>query len=220
MEGRHTRMLLGAGGVLVAIGAVVYFTRESATPIVSVDGGGVDASASANASANANADADANAMATADADSGTDAEVAPTASATATARKDAGPALETGRVDAGAAAAEGGAKEARVVNLDENGAGKTIDLAVGQSLVLLLTANPTSGFDWAVIKSPTALGAPAMGFISGGDQMGAPGKRRITWTLKTALPEGVHLVELGYARSFEPGVAPFKTFRFKVRPKP
>ena len=56
-----------------------------------------------------------------------------------------------------------------------------------------------------------------MGYVAGGEQPGAPGKRRITWSLKSALPAGDQAVELGYARSFEKGVAPFKTFRFKVR---
>ena len=115
------------------------------------------------------------------------------------------------------ASAEAGAARARTVRIDEGSEGKTVELAPGQSLVLMLTANPTTGFDWAVMKAPAALGAPDLGFVGGGEQPGAPGKRRITWTLKSALPAGDQAVELGYARSFEKGVAPFKTFRFKVR---
>ncbi|HSO38886.1 MAG TPA: protease inhibitor I42 family protein, partial [Labilithrix sp.] len=109
---------------------------------------------------------------------------------------------------------DGGVK---TVNLDESGDGKTVEVGKGAAIVLMLAASPTSGFDWAVTKAPAALGAPTMGFVAGGDQMGASGKRRIVWTLKDALPAGEHAVELGYARSFEKGVAPFKTFRFKVR---
>jgi len=105
----------------------------------------------------------------------------------------------------------------RIVKIDESNDGKTIELAPGQQLLATLNANPTTGFDWAVIKAPAALGAPEMGYVSGGSEMGAPGKRHLTWTLKAALPAGEHAVELGYARSFEKGVAPFKTFRFKVR---
>jgi len=87
-------------------------------------------------------------------------------------------------------------------------------------VVVLLGAKPTTGFDWAVMKAPAPLGAPAMGFIEGDGTIGAPGKRRLTFTLKSALPAGEHVVQLGYARGFEPGVAPFKTFQFKVRSKP
>jgi predicted secreted protein len=104
------------------------------------------------------------------------------------------------------------------VNLDEGSDGKTIDLGVGQSVVLMLAASPTSGFDWSVTKAPAALGAPAMGYLPPpGDGMGAPGKRRITWTVKSALPAGEQTVELAYRRGFEQGVPALKTFRFKVR---
>ena len=105
----------------------------------------------------------------------------------------------------------------RTVSLDDASDGKTVEIRKGGTIVLLLAASPTSGFDWAVLKAPPALGTPALDFVAGGDQMGASGKRRIVWTVKDALPAGDHAVELGYARSFEKGVAPFKTFRFKVR---
>ena len=51
----------------------------------------------------------------------------------------------------------------------------------------MLTASPTSGFDWAVVKAPPALAAPEMGFVQGGgDAMGASGKRRLTFVLKSS----------------------------------
>jgi predicted secreted protein len=113
------------------------------------------------------------------------------------------------------AATEAGAKD--VVTIDESHEGKTIDLVKGQSLVVLLGANPASGFDWAVLKAPPALGEPKMGFIQGGEGVGVVGKRRLTFSPKGPLPAGEHAVELGYRRSFEEGKPPFKTFRFKVR---
>lgn len=197
MDARHARRWLLAGVVAAAAAgsAAVGCSRPTAPPVgVTQDAHVSDADADAGADATASADASANADATAS--SSTDA------SATGDASADAG--------DAGAA-------RARTVRIDEGSEGKSIELAPGQSLVLMLTANPTTGFDWAVMKAPPALGAPDMGFVAGGEQPGAPGKRRITWTLKSALPAGDQGVELGYARSFEKGVAPFKTFRFKVR---
>lgn len=102
----------------------------------------------------------------------------------------------------------------------EADADKTIDLAKGQTLTVLLGANPTSGFDWSVIKSPKALGTPDVSFDKGGTAagvMGAGGKRKLVFTPKDTLPPGEHSVELGYARSFEKDKPPFKTFKFKVR---
>jgi predicted secreted protein len=148
--------------------------------------------------------ADAEPIAHADADATLQASAPVTASAVA----DASAAPQAHDVDDGGAHA---------VLVDETGDGKTFDLAVGQRLVVKLGANPTTGFDWAVTKAPAALGAPEMSYTPGGTQMGAPGTRKLVWTLKIALPAGDQAVELGYARSFEKGVAPFKTFKFKVR---
>jgi predicted secreted protein len=195
MDPRRWRVLIAAA--LVATSAAAGCSRPTAPPVgQAVDAQVSDVGASADATAGASTDASATAEASADA----------SADATAEATADAS-------VDAGAA----GAARARTVRIDEGSEGKVIDLAPGQSLVLMLAANPTTGFDWAVLKAPAALGAPDLGFVGGGEQPGAPGKRRITWTLKNALPAGDQPVELGYARGFEKGVAPFKTFRFKVR---
>ncbi|HSO34335.1 MAG TPA: protease inhibitor I42 family protein [Labilithrix sp.] len=180
-------------------------TRESVRPAVAEAGVVPEASASASAVASASAsststigDAEAGDAAPAASDAATrDASVPTTTSTTTT-----------------SPSGDGGVK---TVNLDESGDGKTVEVGKGGTIVLMLAASPTSGFDWAVTKAPAALGAPTMGFVAGGDQLGASGKRRIAWTLKDALPAGEHAVELGYARSFEKGVAPFKTFRFKVR---
>jgi predicted secreted protein len=135
--------------------------------------------------------------------------------ALAAAAPDAG--AGSGTADSGGADAGAPRPGPRVVEIDESGAGKVIELGPGQQLRATLDANPTTGFDWAVIKAPAALGTPEMGYVSSGDVPGAPGKRHLKWTLKSALPAGEHAVELGYARSFEKGVPPFKTFRFKVR---
>ena len=197
-------MMLAAGGILAAIAAGVWLLKESSTPLAR--------DTDARAGENVEADADAKADADADAHAEAKAEVRDSATTASAPVRDAG--LET----VGKPPTEVGVKAAGTVNLDEGSDGKTIDLAKGQSVVLMLSATPSSGFDWAVTKAPAALGSPGMGFIAGGgDQMGASGKRRIAWTLKDALPAGEHTVELGYARGFEPGVAPFKTFRFKVR---
>ena len=214
---RRNAQILTAGGILVVAGLLAVFVLRGMPEVgARVDGGpNVNADVNANANANANANVDANTgmgMGTTSVDAG----LIPSAVASARRHAIDAAVLETSAVDAGH---EGGAAKPGPLNLDEGAAGKTVDVAVGQSIVLLLGASPTSGFDWAVMKAPAALGAPAMGFIEGGTSPGAPGKRRLTWTCKSALPAGEHVVQLGYARSFEPGVAPFKTFQFKVRSK-
>jgi predicted secreted protein len=190
------RMRGGAVAAVIAViaaGGVAACSRPSAPPVdASADAG---ASADASASADAGASADASASADADASEGADA----------------------GGVDAGDGGGDSRTTKPRVGHLEEDSEGKTVELAQGMTLVVMLKANPSTGFDWAVMKAPAALGAPDMSYVAGGDQPGAPGKRRLAWTLKTPLPAGEQPVELGYARSFEKGVAPFKTFKFKVR---
>lgn len=165
-----------------------------------------------------------------DAASATDATDATNATDAAAAANDAGAGADAG-ADGGKKAAhadggssletagetDGGHARAKVVNVDEGSAGRTVELAPGQALVVSLVATPSTGFDWDVVKSPPALSAPEMGFVKGGEQPGAPGKRRLTFVVKTALPAGEHELVLGYARSFEKGVAPFKTFKLKLR---
>jgi predicted secreted protein len=182
--------VLGAVTMTAAGCVIAACTKPSTPPVGQTRDGDADVDASVGAEASSNAMAMANAMADASSDAALEASA------------EAGVAGGAGR---------------RVVKIDEGSEGKSIELAPGQTLVALLTANPTTGFDWAVIKAPAGLGAPEMGFVSGGELPGASGKRRIAWTLKSALPAGDQAVELGYARSFEKGVAPFKTFRFKVR---
>jgi predicted secreted protein len=124
-----------------------------------------------------------------------------------------------GGVSEGADAGLTDAGASQIITLDESSDGKTIDVARGQTLVLMLAANPTTGFDWTVVKAPPGLGEPVMGYISGGDALGAPGKRRISFKVVTALPAtGEQPLELAYKRSFEK-VAALKTFRVKLRAK-
>ena len=141
-----------------------------------------------------------------------------TATATATAETDGGRTgtplgLVGGSADGGPRVGSG---EGGTVTIDETKANTTVSLGKGQKLVVQLKANPSTGFDWSVVKAPAALGKPEMGSVPGVGE-GAPGLRRLTFTLKDPLPEGEHQVELGYARSFEEGKPPLKTFRFKVR---
>ena len=226
MEAGKRPLLIGAGAAVVAIIAAVVIVRGSPQTIVGeTEAGATVASASASPVASASASASGEPMASA-APSSEPASSAIPAAATAgphptNTPREAGAPDAAVSPNAGAdAGAEAGASRPAVVRIDESNEGKVIELGPGQQLLATLNANPTTGFDWAVIKAPAAMGAPAMGYVSSGDVPGAPGKRHLTWTLRSALPAGEQSVELGYARSFEKGVPPFKTFRFKVRGRP
>ena len=218
MEARKTPLLIGAAAAVLAIGAAVVIVRGSSTTIVAELDAGAAASASAAAPAPTSAEPATSASALASAAPASSATaVASAAPSASAATRDAGGLVTAPSGSEAGASAEAGTARPLVVKIDESNDGKTIELAPGQQLVATLDANPTTGFDWAVIKSPPALGAPAMGYVSSSNAAGAPGKRHLTWTLEKALPASPQAVELGYARSFEKGVAPFKTYRFKVR---
>jgi len=206
--------MIAAGAIMVTMASC---KDEKKTDVNTASGGGdgsvvvvVDAGAISDASTAAH-DADADAPGHADTTS-IDGGAAADGGAKKHAHLDGGPA---GTESAGES--DGGHARPKTINADESSDGKTIDLAPGQSLVVTLAATPSTGFDWAVLKAPPALSAPDMGFVAGGDQVGAAGKRRLTFTVKSALAAGDHDLVLGYARSFEKGVAPFKTFKLKLR---
>lgn len=212
---------------MVAIVAAVIVVRGSPTTIVGEPDAGAASSLSASGAADATTSPEP--MASASAAPGPLASASGAAAAGSAAPHAANAPLDSGALEgasqgsdagAGDARSDGGATRPHIVNIDESHAGKIIGLAPGQQLVATLDANPTTGFDWAVTKAPAALGSPEMEYVSSGNAPGSPGKRILTWTLKAALPAGEHAVELGYARSFEKGVPPFKTYRFKVRAAP
>ena len=233
MEARRAPLLIGAGAAIVAIAAAVVLVRRSPSAIVGESSNGAPALGSAvgGATTAPSAIVPASTGPAGSSSAASSPSPAPSeephavASAAAASSAPHGPTMGSSPDsfvagpggDSGAASAEAGASRPLILRIDETSDGKSLELTPGQQLVATLDANPTTGFDWAVIKAPPALGTPDMGYVAGGSAPGSPGKRLLTWTLKSALPAGAHVVELGYARSFEKGVPPFKTFRFKVR---
>jgi predicted secreted protein len=87
--------------------------------------------------------------------------------------------------------------------------GKTVTLKKGQSFLVALTSNPSTGLDW-VVKSDGGLGAPASDTESDPDQAGGRARRKFTWTNAAA---GTHVLELEYRRGSD---APARTFRLTI----
>jgi inhibitor of cysteine peptidase len=96
--------------------------------------------------------------------------------------------------------------------------GKPVTLSVGQDLVLALTANPTTGYSWAVVQNgapqlvqqgePTYAQDPNTGGMAG-----AGGTSTFTFRAEQA---GATTLTLNYARPFEQGQPPANTFSVPV----
>ncbi len=104
---------------------------------------------------------------------------------------------------------------ARTVQLGDNDSGRSVSLNTGDSLVLVLTGNPTTGFGWEVsaISPPVIkqLGDPD--YQSDSSLVGSGGK--YTYHFQ-AVAAGQAPLTLIYRRPFEPNVRPAKTYTVTV----
>src|SRR5262249_9480405 len=103
------------------------------------------------------------------------------------------------------------------VRVGETGVGAPIVLQRGQTLVVSLEANITTGYRWETVDgfAPTlvSLGTPDYTARTTPPDIGAPGDQ--TFRFRGDAP-GTTTLELAYRRPFEPGVAPAKTVRYDV----
>ncbi|TAK30615.1 MAG: hypothetical protein EPO21_18895 [Chloroflexota bacterium] len=100
------------------------------------------------------------------------------------------------------------------VSADEDG--QTIDLQVGQELVISLEANPSTGFAWEVeeVDSSILTQTGDITFEPESDLIGAPGLATIGFE---AVAEGQSPLTLVYRRPWETDIPPVKTFSITVR---
>jgi predicted secreted protein len=110
------------------------------------------------------------------------------------------------------------AKSVRITG-DDNG--KTFDVKAGQDIVVTLSENATSGFQWVVTGTDRTFGYPAKNDYvrSAPGNVGSGGVRTMVW--KTTGPlsmVGSHSVEIAYVR---PGNKTERegTFKFTVNIK-
>lgn len=109
------------------------------------------------------------------------------------------------------------------VKLTEADTGKPVDLTAGQTLVVTLPSNPTTGYAWTVAQN----GAPQL--VQQGDgkgvytqdagsagMAGAGGSEAFTFRADQA---GSTTLTLNYGRSFEPDQPPANTFSVPVTVK-
>jgi inhibitor of cysteine peptidase len=94
-------------------------------------------------------------------------------------------------------------------------AGDSISVSDGQTFVIALEANPTTGYSWTA-QSNANVGFVSSKRVSGGNMPGAPGTQRLTFR---ATSPGSSTLLLDYARPFEPGTPPAETESFPVTVK-
>ena len=92
--------------------------------------------------------------------------------------------------------------------------GASIDLRVGDTLMVALESNPSTGFDWVLI-GPTApaLDPGQRTYASSGTALGAAGT--VTYRFRAAA-EGTARLLIHYRRSWE-SLPPERTFELTVR---
>ncbi len=95
--------------------------------------------------------------------------------------------------------------------LTEQDAGKTIYIRQGETLVVTLDGNITTGYTWEMASTENALvtvvGEPE--FKPAGDQLGSPGKISLTFKAQSS---GQQVLKLVYHQPFDKTTPPEKTF--------
>lgn len=93
--------------------------------------------------------------------------------------------------------------------------GRQVALEVGQTLVLSLDSNPTTGYQWEITELDEGI-LKQTGHEYEADQpvlVGSGGKE--VWRFQ-AQSSGSTTLSLGYRRSWEEGVEPIQTFSVEV----
>jgi inhibitor of cysteine peptidase len=114
-------------------------------------------------------------------------------------------------VGAGAACSGGSSN----LNVDASYSGKQVELSVGQSLVVTLESNVTTGYSWSLAQNSdeTVLSKTGNKYVAPQTTLvGAGGKEE--WTFK-ALKKGDSTISMGYSRLWE-STPPIETFDLSV----
>jgi inhibitor of cysteine peptidase len=120
--------------------------------------------------------------------------------------------LVTSVVVGAGAACSGGSSN---VNVDSSYSGKQVELSVGQSLVVTLESNATTGYSWALVQNSddSVLSKTGDEYIAPQTTLiGAGGQEE--WTFK-ALKKGTSTISMGYSRPWE-STPPAETFDLTV----
>jgi len=102
------------------------------------------------------------------------------------------------------------------VNVDSTYSGKQVELSVGQSLIVTLVSNPSTGYSWSLAdnSNESVLSNTGDEYIAPQTTlMGTPGSEK--WTFK-ALKKGTSIISMEYIRPWEDNTPPAETFNLTV----
>jgi inhibitor of cysteine peptidase len=102
------------------------------------------------------------------------------------------------------------------VNVDSSYSGKQVELSAGQTLVVTLPSNATTGFSWSLADNSdsSVLSETGNQYIAPQTTlMGAGGNEE--WTFQ-ALKKGTSVISMAYSRPWEKDTPPAETFDLTV----
>ncbi len=100
------------------------------------------------------------------------------------------------------------------MKLTENDTGKTVEIAIGDELEIILPANPTTGYDWEVSSIDSSiLQSNKADFVANTPAIGAGGLEVIKFQ---AIATGKSELKLIFHRPFEQNTPPLKNFAVTV----
>jgi len=103
------------------------------------------------------------------------------------------------------------------IKVSENDAGSTLEMKAGDSLEIILQANPTTGYRWEVASNDTSV-LKNIGIEYQADKVpsGIVGSGGKTIMRFMAIKEGETFLQLVYRRPFEKDMPPVKKFELIV----
>ena len=103
----------------------------------------------------------------------------------------------------------------KMLHADETQNGRTVKLAKGEFLEIVLSENPTTGYRWHFIEKGSPVCIPIWdSYEPEGERVAGQGGIH-RWKFEAAQP-GACRIELAYQRSWERGTPPGRTFRLDV----
>jgi inhibitor of cysteine peptidase len=105
------------------------------------------------------------------------------------------------------------------LNVDASYSGKQVELSVGQSLVVTLDSNASTGYSWSLSRNSddSVLNNTGNEYVAPQTALvGASGKEELTFK---ALKKGTSSISMVYSRSWETDTPPAKTFDLTVAVK-
>lgn len=108
-----------------------------------------------------------------------------------------------------------GCGPAKEVEVDASANGSQIDLHKGQTLVITLASNPTTGYQWEVIELDESI-LRQMGEAEFQSESDLPGSGGVEIFRFQAVSAGQAALELVYHRPWEEDEEPLETFSLQV----